>query len=141
MAEDLDGARGQYAGQVPQEIESWTRAVAHVDAARSRVPLQKLAVAVIPSLAELKRQARKPIASAGSVGGDSRIVPQVYPAVYSQANGVVAGIAPGRTAAQMVNFQGPVRIGVGDIPPEDANTLAYAMLANNLLVSSDLAAM
>ena len=140
MAEDLDGGRGQYAGQIPQEIESWSRAVVHVEAARSRVPLQKLAVAAIPSLAELKRQARKLIAFAGSVGGDSRIVPQVYPALFIPTQNIAVGIAPGRTAGQIVNRQDELRVGVGDIPPEDANILAYAMIANNLLASSDKAA-
>lgn len=120
MATDLDPDRGQYAGQVPEEIESWTRAVVHVEGARSRVPLQKLAVVQFPSLRELRRHARKSITSAGSVGGDSRIVPPLYPAVYFQAQGVAAGIAPGRTAGQLAGQNANIQIGVTNIPASDA---------------------
>ena len=70
MAEDLDTERGQYAGQSPQEIKSWTRAVTYVENAKSPVPLQKLTMVALPSLADLRQNARRPIAAAGSVGGE-----------------------------------------------------------------------
>eukprot|EP00438_Fugacium_kawagutii_P010953 Skav203670 [mRNA] locus=scaffold3418:124013:124945:+ [translate_table: standard] len=139
MASDLDPDRGQYAGQVPEEIESWTRAVVHIEGARSQIPLQKLAVVQLPSIAELRKSSRRAITSAGSVGGDARIVPPVYPAVYDRAQNVAYGIAPGRSAVSMLNRGANLQVGVNGIPPEDAGVLAYAMLSNNLLASSDLA--